>query len=415
MLALTAGAARADVSSTFDASAEGWTHVSISACDGAVAPAPAPAWLAAGGNPGGFLRLTAPSEGNWSYWNAPDAFDGDRSAFAGGQLSFDLRSNQILVQAFNCGPAIGDVELVGAGQRIEYDIPGGNLAANVWHHLSVPLTPAGWFYVGTAHTAVTASDFAAVLAGLTGVRIRAEWSTAIDTDDLDNVVLAGPPGPASLTLDPATATEETDTTHCVTATVLEADGDPGENATVRFATSGATSTSGSSTTGVDGTTSYCFQGPVFAGTSTIDAYADSDGDTTQDPGEPSATATVTWNQPTSGASCKQNGGGRLLTTAGAKGTFGGNAKVAGGVTSGSVTYRDHGHPGRTIHAEPIDSLICSDGAAMLFATTDDGIAVRVDVTDGGEPGSADTFRIRTSDGYDSGVQTISGGNIQVRT
>ena len=111
----------------------------------------------------------------------------------------------------------------------------------------------------------------------------------------------------------------------------------------------------------------------------------------------------------------ENGGGRLLTRAGAKGTFGGNAKVAGGVTSGSVTYKDHGDPGRTIHAELIDSLVCSDGAATLFATTDDGIAVRVDVTDGGEPGSADTFRIRTSDGYDSGVQTISGGNVQVRT
>ena len=353
-LALNAGTARADVNSTFDASAEDWTHVSISACDGAVASAPTPTWQATGGNPGGFIRLIAPSEGNWSYWDAPDAFDGDRSAFAGGELSFDLRSNQSLVQAFNCGPAIGDVELVGASQRIEYDIPGGTLAANVWHHLSVPLTPAGWFYVGTAHTPVTASDFAAVLAGLSGIRIRAEWSTAVDTDDLDNVVLAGPPGPASVTLDPATASEETGTTHCVTATVLEADGDPVDNATVRFSTSGATSTTANSTTGADGTTMYCFQGPVFAGTSMISAYADSDGDATQDPGEPSATATVTWTQPTSGANCKETGGGRILTMAGAKGTFGGNAKVAGGVASGSLTYQEHGDPGRTIHAELID-------------------------------------------------------------
>ena len=60
------------------------------------------------------------------------------------------------------------------------------------------------------------------------------------------------------------------------------------------------------------------------------------------------------------------------------------------------------------------SLVCNGGTATIFATTDDGIAVRVDVSDGGEPGSADTFRIRTSDGYDSGVQTLSGGNIKVR-
>jgi hypothetical protein len=39
---------------------------------------------------------------------------------------------------------------------------------------------------------------------------------------------------------------------------------------------------------------------------------------------------------------------------------------------------------------------------------------RIDVADNGEPGRADTYRIRLSNGYDSGVQTLStGGNVQI--
>jgi hypothetical protein len=39
---------------------------------------------------------------------------------------------------------------------------------------------------------------------------------------------------------------------------------------------------------------------------------------------------------------------------------------------------------------------------------------RIDVADNGEPGRSDTYRIRLSNGYDSGVQTLSaGGNVQI--
>jgi hypothetical protein len=39
---------------------------------------------------------------------------------------------------------------------------------------------------------------------------------------------------------------------------------------------------------------------------------------------------------------------------------------------------------------------------------------RIDVTDNGEPGAGqDTYRIRLSNGYDSGTQTLAGGNIQL--
>ena len=39
---------------------------------------------------------------------------------------------------------------------------------------------------------------------------------------------------------------------------------------------------------------------------------------------------------------------------------------------------------------------------------------RIDVVDNDEPGAgSDTYRIRLSNGYDSGVQKLAGGNIQL--
>ena len=55
--------------------------------------------------------------------------------------------------------------------------------------------------------------------------------------------------------------------------------------------------------------------------------------------------------------------------------------------------------------------------ASIFGTaTIDGagsFVYRIDVKDLGEPGTSDTYRIRLSNGYDSGEQVISGGNVQI--
>jgi hypothetical protein len=68
----------------------------------------------------------------------------------------------------------------------------------------------------------------------------------------------------------------------------------------------------------------------------------------------------------------------------------------------------------------VTAVACSaDGmSASIFGTaTIDGSGpntYRIDVTDFAEPGRADTYRIRLSNGYDSGIQTLaSGGNIQL--
>ena len=95
-----------------------------------------------------------------------------------------------------------------------------------------------------------------------------------------------------------------------------------------------------------------------------------------------------------------------------------NAKGTG--PSGQEEFQDHG-PADAINVHSIDVLAvtCSrDGtAASIFGTaTIDGagsVNFRIDVQDLGEPGSTDTYRIRLSTGYDSGVQVIVGGNVQI--
>jgi len=154
------------------------------------------------------------------------------------------------------------------------------------------------------------------------------------------------------------------------------------------------------------------------GSDTITAFADTDASGAQNGTEPSATAAKTWVLPESGAGCKVTYGGRITTADGDKATFGGNAKGAG--PSGQEEYQDHGPAVvMNVHSIDVQAVVCSaDGtSASIFGTaTIDGsgsVDYRIDVTDLGEPGSSDTYQIRLSNGYDSGLQTLSGGNVQI--
>src|SRR5262249_20757670 len=159
----------------------------------------------------------------------------------------------------------------------------------------------------------------------------------LDTDDLDNVILAPPTAPASLTLSPHTALQEAGSTACVAATVVNVNGDPVPGTTVDFSTSGATSASGSGVTDDDGIATFCFDGPALRGVSGVAAHD----------GAISDTASVTWTQPAS-ADCKVTGGGVITTDAQSTANFGGNAKVAAGRPSGQELYQDHGDAARTV-------------------------------------------------------------------
>jgi hypothetical protein len=242
-------------------------------------------------------------------------------------------------------------------------------------------------------------------------------TTAVETVNV--TVVPGPP--ATLTLEPKTDTNTVDEQHCVTATVKDAFGNPTPNIVVRFTVTGSVMTSGSATTNASGQAEFCYTGPALPGADLITAFADTNNNMVQDPGEPSDTATKTWVLPVSTPGCKVTYGGRITAANGDKATFGGNAMVPDSGPQGQEQYRDHGPAvSLNVHSIEIMSVTCSaDGkSASIFGTAtingSGSFDFRIDLTDNAEPGAgADTYRIRLSTGYDSGEQTLVGGNVQL--
>jgi len=233
-------------------------------------------------------------------------------------------------------------------------------------------------------------------------------------------VTVTPGDPATLELTPATATNVVDEEHCVTAHVEDAFGNVTPGITVEFSvtpTTFHTPSSGSAVTDASGDAEFCYTA-ALPGNDVISAFADTNGNGVQNGSEPSDTATKTWTLPSSTAGCKVTYGGRITADNGDKATFGGNAKGTG--PSGQEEFQDHG-PADAINVHSIDvrAVTCTRDrtAASIFGTaTIDGAGsfdYRIDVQDLGEPGSTDTYRLRLSTGYDSGVQVIVGGNVQI--
>lgn len=230
-------------------------------------------------------------------------------------------------------------------------------------------------------------------------------------------VVPGPP--ATLTLAPKTATNVVDAQHCVTATVKDEFGNATPGIVVRFSVTGAVTTSGSQTTNASGEAQFCYTGPGLPGSDVIAAYADTNGDNTKQTTEPADTATKEWVLPSSTAGCKVTYGGRITAGNGDKATFGGNAKATG--LQGEEEYQDHGSAADlNVHSLNVQAVVCSaDGksASIFGQATVNGSGTydyRIDVTDNAEPGAgSDTYRIRLSNGYDSGTQTLEGGNVQL--
>jgi hypothetical protein len=133
---------------------------------------------------------------------------------------------------------------------------------------------------------------------------------------------------------------------------------------------------------------------------------------------PVPTASAAPAAPTSVAACKVTYGGRITAANGDKATFGGNATSVG--PSGQEQFRDHGPiAALNVHSIAVSTVTCSpDGtaASILGRATVKGagpVDFQIDVTDLGEPGRSDTYRLRLSTGYDTGIQLLRGGNVQI--
>jgi uncharacterized repeat protein (TIGR01451 family) len=236
------------------------------------------------------------------------------------------------------------------------------------------------------------------------------------------IYVAGPP--ATVVVDPPAAVNTVDSTHCVTATVRDAFGNPVSGVVVRFRVTGSVNTGGSATTNAAGQATFCYTGPPLPGSDVITAFADTDRDGTQDVGEPSGGATKTWALPVTTPLCeiKITNGGWIIATNGDRATFGGNAKSSeSGDTQGQEEYQDHG-PAQPMNVHSINVLaIVCDGlgeeASIYGQATIDGSGsffYRIKVRDRGEPGAGtDTYWMLLQTGYTSGDQVLRGGNVQI--
>jgi hypothetical protein len=239
---------------------------------------------------------------------------------------------------------------------------------------------------------------------------------------VDVIVTAG--APATLTLDPKADTNPVDTRHCVTATVTDALGQPVQGVTVRFTVTGSVNTSGSATTDANGQAEFCYDGPALPGADVIRAYADTNNDNTQDPGEPFDEAAKVWVLPITTPDCeiRITNGGWIIATNGDRASFGGNAKAdEDSNVTGNEEYQDHGPATPfNLHGD-VRVIVCnsSNSATIFGEATVDGSGdhvYRIDVADNGEGGKGvDRYRMRfnTPFPYDSGDQLLRGGNVQV--
>jgi hypothetical protein len=130
----------------------------------------------------------------------------------------------------------------------------------------------------------------------------------------------------------------------------------------------------------------------------------------------SAHADVTCGQPGCDSAREFVTGGGWIVMNGSKANF----AVAGGIKNGywgHLEYIDHGS-GMKVKGTGVTAYMIMDGTLRHIEGTCEINGVpgtyQADVSDVAEPGKgADTFRLRLSNNYDTGVKTLAGGNIQL--
>ncbi len=148
-----------------------------------------PTYFATGGNPGGYISSTDSVVGGVSYWVAPPKFRGDHGAAYGGLLTFALRQSDGSAQF-----EADDVVIQGDGLTLSHDTAVNPAVAPNWTTYRVRLRPSQFTDITGSPTPATKRDLQRVLGATTDLRIRAEYRTGDDTDDLDNVRLLPPTG-----------------------------------------------------------------------------------------------------------------------------------------------------------------------------------------------------------------------------
>jgi Bacterial Ig-like domain (group 1) len=224
-----------------------------------------------------------------------------------------------------------------------------------------------------------------------------------------------------ISLTPQQATNAVGTSHTVTATVTDQGGAPRPNVLVTFQVTGANAgASGtcnpvSCQTDANGQVTFTYAGTTVGQDGITACFTQGSSQVC------SAQATKTWTgvQPPPGIpGCEAEAEGRIMATNGDKATF--SLDVEGGPPpKGKLRYRDRGpaEQFRLNSTEITEVAVSADGTqATIIGKAEINRAgsfdFRVEINN--PPGKqADTFRIRLSNGYDSGEQIISDGDVDL--
>lgn len=179
---------RAQVTSTFDTDADGWTFYNAAFTSISIN------YNSTNGNPGGYISATyasnsgttnANTNNNNQVWFAPAKFLGNHLVKSlGMNLKFDLQQSQ-------AGTVSGvDVVIQNASNYIYFNLPLKPAVAPAWSSYSLRLDETtGWIYSSGA-TIATISQIKSILTNVTSIEIRGTYATnAAYTSGLDNVIL----------------------------------------------------------------------------------------------------------------------------------------------------------------------------------------------------------------------------------
>jgi hypothetical protein len=163
---------------TFDFADEGWR---VAVGEDIVVPICVPV----GGQSGGYVMAEDATVGNDWYWLAPPKYYTNESAYYGGLLQFSLMQTDT-----SYAPRTNDVLLSGSGLTLVLSLP--QLPGTNWTSYSVSLNEqAGWWNT-TAERPATQGEIITVLATLTNLLIRGDYTLANGAGALDSVGLVMP-------------------------------------------------------------------------------------------------------------------------------------------------------------------------------------------------------------------------------
>jgi Bacterial Ig-like domain (group 1) len=304
----------------------------------------------------------------------------------------------------NFGTVTGHKDSYAAGEQVCNSLQFGYQVISNWYtnFSAVIPTPNGPCTV--SGTAQVRADY---VTDTRGNVIQAPFFDEVMTSSTACAAKPGPP--AVVSLSPAEATNPVGTSHTITATVVDANGNPVPKQNVDFTVTGADSVSGSCITDPSGRCSFTYPGPQLPGADVITGCA---GNAPNSP--PCGEANKQWLLPASTPG-QVTGGGQIQMPPTDKVSFGFNAQSDGTTTKGNCNVIDHD---KRIHikCENVQALVVAGTHATFFGQADqDGVTTnyRIDVDDLADPGAGmDTFKIQTDQGYIAGG-FLTAGNITI--